>query len=122
MNEVKAISITLSQKEISSNQEVHGKININYLGRFDSIVINSQIENSSDIFHFTNLNGKRIVYPYARLSILKDDIGNRKILEFIAETKHVPLGNHSDVKFRAAIIQEHKEVSSDTVYIRILKF
>src|SRR2546421_13022382 len=114
MSEIKGISITISQMEISSGQDVHGKINIYYPGRFDSIVINSQIENSSDIFHFINLNGKRIVYPYARLSILKDDIGNRKILEFIAETKHVPLGNHSDVKFRAAIIQEHKEVSSDT--------
>jgi hypothetical protein len=120
MSEIKGISITISQMEISSNQDVHGKINIYYPGRFDSIVINSQIENSSDIFHFTYLNGKTIGNPYARLSILKDDIGNRKTLEFIAKTNHAPLGRYSNVKFRATIIQEHKEVASDIVYIKIL--
>jgi hypothetical protein len=120
MSEIKGISITISQMEISSGQDVHGKINIYYPGRFDSIVINSQIENSSDIFHFTYLNGKRIGNPYARLSILKDDIGNRKTLEFIARTNHVPLGRYSNVKFRATIIQEHKEIASDIVYIKIL--
>ena len=122
MSEIKGISIAISQMEISSSQDVHGKINIYYPGRFDSIVINSQIENSSDIFHFTHLNGKRIGNPYARLSILKDDIGNRKTLEFIAKTNHVPLGRFSTAKFRATIIQEHKEVASDIVYIKILNF
>jgi len=120
MSKIKAISITISQMEISSNHDVHGKINIYYPGRFDSIVINSQIEKSNDIFNFTYLNGKRIGNPYARLSILKDDIGNRKTLEFIAKTNHVPLGKYSTVKFRATIIQEHKEVASDIVYIKIL--
>jgi len=120
MSKIKDISITISKMEISSNQDVHGKINIYYSGRFDSIVINSQIEKSNDIFNFTYLNGKRIGNPYARLSILKDDIGNRKTLEFIAKTNHVPLGKYSTVKFRATIIQEHKEVASDIVYIKIL--
>jgi hypothetical protein len=120
MSKIKAISITISQMEISSNHDVHGKINIYYPGRFDSVVINSQIEKSNDIFNFTYLNGKRIGNPYARLSILKDDIGNRKTLEFIAKTNHVPLGKYSTVKFRATIIQEHKEVASDIVYIKIL--
>ena len=122
MSEIKGISITISQMEISSNQDVHGKINIYYPGRFDSIVINSHIEKSNDIFHFTYLNGKRIGNPYARLSILMDDIGNRTTLEFIAKTNHVPLGRYSNVKFRATIIQEHKEVASDIVYIKILNF
>jgi hypothetical protein len=120
MSKIKGISITISQMEISSNHDVHGKINIYYPGRFDSVVINSQIEKSNDIFNFTYLNGKRIGNPYARLSILKDDIGNRKTLEFIAKTNHVPLGKYSTVKFRATIIQEHKEVASDIVYIKIL--
>ncbi|MDF0679756.1 MAG: hypothetical protein P0116_02195 [Candidatus Nitrosocosmicus sp.] len=44
---------------------------INYTGRFDSISINSQIEDSSDVFTYTEINGKKINHPYARLSIMK---------------------------------------------------
>jgi hypothetical protein len=119
--ETKHISITILQNEIFPSQELCGTINITYPGRFDSIVINSQIENSSDIFNFTLINGKKISCPYARLSIWKDDLGNRKDIEFTAITKHLPLGYYSNAKFRATIIQEHKEIASDIAYIKILK-
>ncbi|MGI8833627.1 MAG: hypothetical protein ACR2IS_13455, partial [Nitrososphaeraceae archaeon] len=65
----KEVDIEVTQKEIMPGQEIHGTININYTGRFDSVVINSQIENSSDTFNYTSLNGKKINYQYARLSI-----------------------------------------------------
>jgi hypothetical protein len=119
--ETKHVLITILQHEIFPSQELCGIINISYPGRFDSVVINSQIENSSDIFNFTFINGKKISCPYARLSIWKDDLGNRKDLEFIAITKHFPLGDYSNAKFRATIIQEHKEIASDIAYIKILK-
>jgi hypothetical protein len=119
--ETKHVLITILQHEIFPSQELCGIINISYPGRFDSVVINSQIENSSDIFNFTFINGKKISCPYARLSIWKDDLGNRKDLEFIAITKHLPLGDYSNAKFRATIIQEHKEIASDIAYIKILK-
>jgi len=115
------ISIAFRENKISKGQEVQGRIDLNYLGRFDSIVINSQIENSNDIFNYTSLNGKRIIYPYARLSIFKDEIGNTKTLEFTAVTKHVPSSEDTTAKFRVAIIQEHKEVGSDVAYIRITR-
>ena len=113
--------ITILQHEIFPSQELCGTINISYNGRFDSVVINSQIENSSDIFNFTFINGKKIGCPYARLSIWKDDLGNRKDLEFIAITEHLPPGDYSNAKFRATIIQEHKEIASDIAYVKILK-
>lgn len=119
--ETKHILITILQHEIFPSQELCGTINIRYPGRFDSVVINSQIENSSDIFNFTFINGKKISCSYARLSIWKDDLGNKKDLEFIAITKHIPLGDYSKAKFRATIIQEHKEIASDIAYIKILK-
>jgi hypothetical protein len=119
--ETKHISITILQNEIFPSQELCGTINITYPGRFDSIVIDSQIENSSDIFNFTLINGKKISCPYARLSIWKDDLGNSKDIEFTAVTKHLPLGYYSNAKFRATIIQEHKEIASDIAYIKILK-
>jgi len=117
----KQVSISLAENEIVAGQDLHGTIVINYAGRFDSLVINSQIENSSDVFSYINLNGKKINYPYARLSIFKADLGGRTTIEFTAATKHVPPADHSSVKFRASIIQEHKEVVSDVAYIKIIK-
>ena len=121
MNETKSISIFLAKKEIPVGQDIHGIVNINYQGRFDSIVINSQIENSSDSIKFTSLNEKTINHPYGRLSVMKDDIGMERTLRFIANTTHVPPNKHSNVKFRVAIIQEHKEISQDIRYIKLFK-
>ena len=121
MSKIKDISIMIMEKEISSGKNVHGSIDLNYQGRFDSIIINSQIQNSNDVFNYTDLNGKKINHPYARLSIFRDDIGDNKTLKFIANTKHVPSANSSNVKFRATIIQEHKEVASDITNIKIVK-
>src|SRR5579885_2304425 len=117
----KEISISLSEKEIHPGQEIQGIVTLNYVGRFDSVVINSQIERTSDIFTYVALNGKKINYPYARLYILRADLGDRKSIEFTAKTQHVPLeGNYSNAKFRASIIQEHKEVSSDISFVKLL--
>jgi hypothetical protein len=52
---------------------------------------------------------------------LKEDIGTTKTLEFIANTTHTPRDIYSNVKFRVAIIQEHKEVAYDVGYIKIIK-
>ena len=117
----KQISISLAADQIAAGQDLHGKIFIGYSGRFDSLVINSQIENSSDVFTYFSLNGKKINHPYARLSIFKAELGGKNPVEFIASTKHIPLGDHSNVKFRVSIIQEHKEVVSDVAQIRVVK-
>jgi hypothetical protein len=85
------------------------------------VVLNSQIENSSDVFSYTNLNGKNINHPYARLSIFKSELAGRNSIEFTATTSHIPAGEHSNVKFRVSIIQEHKEVVSDITYTRVVK-
>ncbi|MBD0360849.1 MAG: hypothetical protein ICV56_09095 [Nitrososphaeraceae archaeon] len=121
MSKIKDISVMIIEKEISSGKDVHGSIDLNYQGRFDSIIINSQIQNSSDVFNYTDINGKKINHPYARLAIFREDIGDNKTLKFIANTKHVPSANSSNVKFRVTIIQEHKEVASDVTNIKIVK-
>jgi hypothetical protein len=121
LTQVKVVSIFFPQNEIPMGRDIHGTISIDYQRRFDSIVINSQIENSNDILRFTSINERRINYPYGRLAILKDDIGTTKTLEFIANTTHIPRDRYSNVKFRVAIIQEHKEVAYDVSYIKIIK-
>ena len=78
----KEISIRLNRPEVSTGEIVHGRIQLNYQGRFDSLVINSQIENSDDIFRILNFNGSNVNYPYARLSIWKEEIGNEQTLDF----------------------------------------
>ena len=117
----KQVSVSLTEGSVSAGEDLHGTVVINYPGRFDSLVINSQIENSSDVFSYTNLNGKKIKHPYARLSIFKAELGGRTTIEFTATTNHVPAGDHSNVKFRVSIIQEHKEVVSDIAYTKIVK-
>jgi hypothetical protein len=114
------VSIDLLENEIIAGQELHGIISIKYNGRFDSVVINSQIENSNDIFNYVTVNGKKMNYPYARLSMFKEDIqNNRNKLKFTAITTHKPAHGSTNGKFRVAIVQEHKEVATDLAFIKI---
>jgi hypothetical protein len=118
----KDVSISLAESSIVAGNDLHGTVVINYSGRFDSLVINSQIENSSDVFSYTSINGKNVKHPYARLSIFKSELAGRNTIDFTATTNHVPAeGEHTNVKFRVSIIQEHKEVVSDVAYLRIVK-
>jgi hypothetical protein len=113
------VNIELAERGIVSGQEIHGTISVSYAGRFDSIVINSQIENSSDIFNYTSINGKKINHQYARLSIFKDDLRDKNKLEFTAVTSHNPRNSPTNAKFRVAVIQEHKEVASALAFVKI---
>src|SRR5215218_3441833 len=117
--EGKNIDLSVIEKETDGRKEIDGEIKINYTGRFDSISINSQIEDSSDIFTYTEIDEKKINHPYARLSIFKKDIQNPNIMRFKAFTDHNPKTIESNVKFRATLIQEHKEIASVIKYIKI---
>jgi hypothetical protein len=116
------VTISLAEKEVVAGQELHGTVTINYAGRWDSVVINSQIENSGDVFSYSLLNGKKIKHPYARLSIFKDELKGRTVVEFVSSTNHVPAAgkDHTNVKFRVSLIQEHKEIFSDIAYIKVV--
>ncbi|WP_415283241.1 hypothetical protein [Candidatus Nitrososphaera sp. FF02] len=115
------IALSLAERQVVAGQELHGTVAINYSGRWDSVVINSQIENSSDVFSYSLLNGKKIKHPYARLSIFKDELKGRTAVEFVSSTNHVPAGDYSNVKFRVTLIQEHKEIFSDIVHIKVAR-
>ena len=121
MQEKKELFLTIEEKEIYPNEEIHGRIELNYNGRFDTIVINSHIENSSDICNYIEINGKKINHPYSRLSIYKKDLEEKRIINFIAITQHIPKNDFSKVKFRTSIIQEHKEVANDILILKIKK-
>jgi hypothetical protein len=99
------IIVNFDKNQVKSKEELNGVIKIKYPGRFDSIVINSQIENTSDTFSFTKLNGKKIIYSYARMPILRQDIKE---------------GNEIEFTVRVSIIQEHKEVADDVAFLKIV--
>ena len=121
INIQKDVSIQIEKDQVESGENLNGVVRINYTGRFDSLVINSQIENSSDVFKYVNLDGKKINHPYARLSLLKQDILDDRKVEFTVTTIHIPPNDISNAKFRVSIIQEHKEITSDMAYLKILK-
>lgn len=120
-NMQKDVSIQIEKEQVEAGENLSGVVKINYSGRFDSLVINSQIENSNDVFKYVSLNGKKINHPYARLSLLKQDIPDVSNVEFSATTIHIPSNDISNAKFRVSIIQEHKEIASDIAYLKILK-
>ena len=117
----KYISIQIEKERIETEESLNAVVIIDYSGRFDSIAINSQIENSSDVFKYVNLNGKKINHPYSRLSLFKQDIPEARKIEFTVTTSHNPSNDISNAKFRVSIIQEHKEIASDIAYLKILK-
>ncbi len=115
------INLSFEKEEAQSGQTLIGMVSIIYEGRFDSVSINSQIEDSSDVFSYIELQGKKINHPYARLSIMKKEIINPREIKFKVFTQHEPDNYTSIVKFRATLIQEHKEIGSDVKFIQIKK-
>jgi hypothetical protein len=115
------ISIELTEEQATSGQDIHGTINLSYDSRYDTIVINSQIEDSSGTFEFVELNGRKIDYPYPRFSIFEKEIAGQKKITFTARTNHILRNASAKVKFRVSIIQEHKEIASDVSYLNLIK-
>lgn len=114
------IVIEIEKRQIEPGSILTGRIEINYSGRFDSLVINSQIENTSDHFSYTNIGGKAINHPYARISLMKHEIPESHKVEFEMTTNHIPTSYASNAKVRVTLIQEHKEIASDTTHLEIL--
>ncbi|MFM8658411.1 MAG: hypothetical protein ACKOCQ_00510 [Candidatus Nitrosotenuis sp.] len=111
---MKDIEIVLQDKNIKPNTDIVGTIKVNYSGKYDSIVINTQILGSNELMLFTSYNGKKISQRSSRLFISKDTMPQNKA-DFTAMITFEPTQKH-DIKFRASIIEQHKEVENDVVF------
>lgn len=114
---MKEIEITLVDKKIKPELEFVCTILVNYSSRYDGVVLNTQIMDSNELMLFTCLNGKKINTRSSRLFIPKDSMPNGKaevccLVTFTPKQKH-------QVKFRASIIEQHKEVESDVVFAEL---
>jgi len=110
------IKLTLNSKIIKPNSEIKGFVTVTYPGRFDGIVINAQIIDSNKLIIYKSYNNKQISQNVSRLFIGKDDMPNNKV-EFTSVIEFQPEQPH-DVKFRASIIEQHKEVESDQLFAK----
>ncbi len=113
---MKEIEITLESLDIKQDSEIRGTINVNYSGKYDSIVLNTQILDSNELMLFTSYNGKKISQKASRLFISKDSIPQNRV-EFTAAISFDTDKSH-DVKFRASIIEQHKEIESDILFAK----
>ena len=113
---MKYIKLTLDNLNIKPNSEIKGHVTVNYPGAYDGIVINTLIMGSNKLIVYKSYNGKEISDNVSRLFISKDVMPDNEakftaIIEFEPEQSY-------EVKFRASIIEQHKEVESDQLFAK----
>lgn len=113
---MKDIEFILEPKEIHPNSEIKGTIVVSYPGRYDGVVINTQILDSNEHIIYKSYNGKKISHNVARLFINKDVMPENKA-EFTALIGFEPKQVH-EIKFRASIIEQHKEIESKIIFAK----
>ena len=113
---MKDIELKISDTNISPHSEIIGNIVVNYSGRYDGVVINTQILGSNELVVYRSYNEKKISQNVSRLFISKDNMPDNKAT-FSASIEFEPKETH-EVKFRVSIIEQHKEIESDVVFAK----
>jgi len=113
---MKYITLKLDDKNIKPNSEIKGYVTVNYPGKYDGIVINTLIIGSNKLIVYKSYNNKHISDNVSRLFVNRDYMPNNKV-EFTAVIDFEP-EQTLDVKFRASIIEQHKEVESDQLFAK----
>jgi hypothetical protein len=113
---VKDIEFILEPKEIHPNSEIKGTVVVSYPGRYDGVIINTLISDSNEHIIYKSYNGKKISQNVSRLFINKDVMPENKA-EFTALIQFDPKQVH-EIKFRASIIEQHKEIESKIIFAK----
>ena len=111
---MKDIEFKLNSMDIKPNSEIRGTISVSYTGRYDGVVINTQILDSNEHIVYKSYNGKNISQNVSRLFINRDVMPENKA-EFTALIKFEPKQEY-EIKFRASIIEQHKEIESQIIF------
>jgi len=115
---MKDIELRLESLNIKPHEIIKGKIQVNYPGRYDGVVVNTQILNSNQLIVYRSYNNKAISQNLSRLFINRNDMP-QNTAEFTASIEFKPEETH-EVKFRISIIQEHKEIESDILFAKLV--
>ena len=116
---MKDIEFELNSKDIHPNSEIKGTILVSYPGRYDGVVINTQILDSNEHIIYKSYNGKNISQNDSRLFINKNVMIQNKA-EFTALINFEPEQEY-EIKFRASIIEQHKEIESQIIFAKYCK-
>lgn len=113
------VEVSLSSTEFSPGEVVGGTVKVSYKGRFDGVVVNTQVLDSNELVVYRSYAGREIEKRVSRLFIPRDLMsGGGAVAEFTASVELESDRDH-DVKFRASIIEQHKEVESHIVFARL---
>ena len=110
------IKLVLDNLSIKPNSEIKGHVTVDYPGKYDGIVINTLIMNSNELIVYKSYNGEEISDNVSRLFISRDVMPDNKA-DFTASIEFEPKQSH-DIKFRASIIEQHKEVESVQLFAK----
>ncbi len=113
---MKDIEFSLNSKEIHPNSKIKGTIAVSYPGRYDGVVINTTILDSNEHIIYKSYNGKKISQNVSRLFINRNVMPDDKA-EFTAVISFEPTQEH-EIKFRASIIEQHKEIESQIIFAK----
>ena len=113
---MKYIKLVLENLDIKPNSEIKGHVTVDYPGAYDGIVINTLIMNSNELIVYKSYNDEKISDNVSRLFISRDVMPDNKA-KFTASIEFEPEQSH-DVKFRASIIEQHKEVESVQLFAK----
>jgi hypothetical protein len=112
------IELKIDNLTIKPHEIIRGQIHVGYPGRFDGVVVNVQIIGSNHLIIYKSYNNKPISQNLSRLFIDKTEIPHN-LVEFTASIEFEPTESH-EIKFRASIIQEHKEIESAIIFARLM--
>lgn len=111
---MKDIELEFDSESFKPGTDVIGRIRVNFPGRYDGVVISSQILDSNELITYKEYNGKKISHNVARLFVSKDAMPDNTV-EF-AFAFEFDVKENMEVKFRASIIEQHKEIESAVVF------
>ena len=115
---MKDIELKFENLNIKPHEIIKARIQVNYPGRYDGVVVNTQILNSNQLIVYRSYNNKTISQNLSRLFINKNDMPQNSV-EFTASIEFEPKEPH-EVKFRVSIIQEHKEIESTIIFTKLI--
>ena len=109
------IQFKAEPKTVGPGGQVAGSISVSYPGRYDGVVVNAQVLDSNHHVTYTSCNGENIAGKIARLFISRDQMPD-DTAAFTAKMAFAP--DHTyEIKFRASIIEQHKEIESSIVFV-----
>jgi len=115
---VQDLELAFDSVEFRPGAEIVGRVSVGFPGRYDGVVINAQVLDSNGLITFRGYNGRGMSRSAARLFVGRDAMPGGTV-EFAAAFEFEPEGE-LEVKFRASIIEQHKEIESAVVFGRLL--